>query len=360
MNNSYLAIGSSLPKLYNLFRKNGFRLHPKYILRLLLLLQSAIWSSVFGMVERKRMQKSLRKQALPEKPVFIIGHWRTGSTLLHQLMCLDEQFVSPSVFQVTVPDCFVSIEKYYKPFMGKMMGKKRPMDNVKFGPDAPQEDEFALFRMTQQSPLQKLVFPDGKGYFLMEDAVFSQANPPSAKWEKALLRFYKKLVNVSGKRLLIKNPFHSMRITSLRQLFPDACFIHIYRNPLDVVPSTINMWDIIARQNCLKKGWRKPEVAEVSRLYHMMLQHIDAGLMDMEEARSTAVKFEALEQDPVGEMKRVYAHLGLTWSARFEEAILAFLERERNYRKNVFHVPEADRATISKEMEGFMRAHGYG
>lgn len=359
MNNSYLAIGSSLPGLFNLFRKNSFRIHPKYILRVLLLLQSAIWSSVFGVAERKRMQKSLQKHPLPEKPVFIIGHWRTGSTLLHQLMCLDEQFVSPSVFQVTVPDCFVSIEKYYKPFMGKMMGKKRPMDNVKFGPDAPQEDEFALFRMTQQSPLQKLIFPEGKAYFLLEDDAFCPGKHPSVMWESALIRFYKKLVFTSGKRLLIKNPFHSMRLAALKKLFPDACFIHIYRNPLDVVPSTINMWDIIARQNCLKEGWQKPEVAEVSRLYRVMLEHIDDGLKGMKETKSTAVKFEALESDPVGEIKRIYAQLGLSWSERFEDAMLAFLERERDYRKNVFQMPEADRATIAREMEGFMREHGY-
>ncbi len=360
MNNSYLAIGTSLPKLFRLFRKNGFRTHPKFFLRVLLLLQSSIWSSVFGVIESRRFKSVLAQQPVPEKPVFIVGHWRTGSTLLHQLMSLDKQFISPTVFQVTVPDCFVSIEKYYKPFMGKVMGKKRPMDNVSFGPDAPQEDEFALFRMTQQSPLQKLVFPDQPGYFLMQDETFSRAMPPSADWEKALVRFYKKLAYTSGKRLLIKNPFHSMRIVGLKKLFPDACFIHIYRNPLDVVPSTMNMWDIIARQNCLKNGWRKPDVAEVSRLYRVMAEHIDVALKGMGKEASVRVKFEALENDPVGEVRRIYAHFGISWSAQFESAMAAFLERERDYRKNVFSLSDSEKETIRGEMQGFMREKGYG
>lgn len=328
-------------------------------MRVLVLLQSGIWSSIFAVADRIKYNKQIINTPVPSRPVFIIGHWRTGSTFLHQLMIQDDNFVSPSVFQVTVPDCFVSIEKYYKPVMRKVMGSRRPMDNVRFGPDAPQEDEFALFRMTLNSPLQSVIFPKTNRYFLLENDNMICDNSKITRWEKSLLFFCKKLCMGNNRQLLIKSPFHSMRINILNKLFPDAVFIHIFRNPYDVVPSTIRMWDIIARQNCLNNKWEKPSTREVVSLLKKMINTINRELKLLESNRYTVVKYEDLEASPVEEIKRIYRHLNLSFTQELEEKIGKFLDEEKDFQKNTHQLSESDKAIIYEEMSEFMVQNNY-
>lgn len=359
MKNSYVSIGSTLPVFFKLLGKNRFRIHPRYLFRMFMVFQSAVWSSVFKIIEKFKYDRKINMLPTPEKPVFIIGHWRTGSTFLHQLMTLDDRFVTPNVFQVTVPDCFISIEKYYKPVMRRLMDNKRPMDNVRFGPDAPQEDEFALFRLTLKSPLNKVVFPEKSGYFLTNDKNFSNAQDQTKKWEKAIFYFYKKLIFRNDKRILIKNPFHSMRLRTLMRLFPDAVFIHIFRNPLDVVPSTIRMWDIIGRQNCMNSNWEKPSTSDVVNLYKSMLQRIQNDLAEIEQTRYAEVKYEELEIDPLKTIRRIYSHFKLELTSELEQKIQEFLLEEKNFQKNVHALSHEDKEIIMYEMNEFMMQKGY-
>jgi omega-hydroxy-beta-dihydromenaquinone-9 sulfotransferase len=359
MKTSYVFIGATLRKIFRLFARNGFLIHPVYIFRFFLLFQSGIWSSVFKIVERIRYNRKINSLPPPEKPVFIIGHWRTGSTFLHQLMCLDDRFITPTVFQVTVPDCYLSIERYYKPVMRKMMDTTRPMDNVKFSPDAPQEDEFALFRLTLKSPLQNIVFPRKCKYFLTDDDNFINSSPVSRTWEKSIHYFYRKLVFRNGKRLLIKNPFHSMRLKTLQRLFPDAVFIHIYRNPLDVVPSTIRMWDIIARQNCMNKKWTKADLNEVLHLYQTMLRRIERDMSSLPADRFAEIRYEDLEKHPVQEIERIYDQLHLDFPDALKENIKQFIDAEKDFQKNEHHLNEQQVEVITSYMNEFMKEKGY-
>ncbi len=359
MKASYVAIGISTSKLFKMLKMNNFLYNPRYFFRLILLLQNAFWCSIFKRVEKKKFHKVIVKQAVPQKPVFIVGHWRTGSTFLHQLMSLDKNFATSSVYQVTVPECFISFEKYFKPTMRKMMGTKRPMDNVTFGPDAPQEDEFALLRMTLESPLYRIVFPKKSKYFLSDYESFMNENRMSEKWKQSLLYFYKKLTFGNNKQVLIKNPFHSMRIQTLCDVFPDARFIHIYRNPFDVIPSTIRMWDIIARQNCMNRKWTKPDVTEVSKLYQTMLNKIEADLSLMPEGRVSTVKYETFEKQPLEEIKRIYNEIGAEFHKELEEKIEKFLEDEKDFKKNEHRLNPEEIKIISKSLEKLISRESY-
>lgn len=359
MNSSYVGIGSSFSKVMKLIFKNKLAIHPRYLLRLFILLQGTLWTSTFGRVEKIKYKKKIASTPLPQKPVFIIGHWRTGSTFLHQLIHLDSNFTTPTVFQVTVPNCYISIEKYYKPFMKKMMHDKRPMDNVKFGPDAPQEDEFALLRLTLNSPLENMIFPMKEDYFLNNRPELLTDTSKTKEWAEALTYFYKKLAFTSGKRLLIKNPFHSMRIKLLKSIFPDAVFIHIYRHPYNVVPSTIRMWDIIARQNCLNNNWKKPTVKETAIHLRQMLQKIKSDLTETSKRQYTEVCYETLEKAPVETVKNIYQELDISFSKAFEESLNAFVEEEKGFIKNKYNLTTEDKRIIDAELAAFMAEKKY-
>jgi len=354
MKSAYLIAGMRLSRFIKLIFKNGMSLYPKYFVRFLFLLQNGVWASIFYRKEKKLYQKRIVEHTLSDDPIIIIGHWRTGSTFLHQLLALDNNLTTTNVFQGSIPDSFLSSRKSYEPIMGRALRGTRPMDQVKLSMDEPLEDEYALFRLSSYSPLENLVFPKLKGYFLNVFPGFLPEGKQLSDWKEALIHFYKKLTLLNNKTILIKNPFHSFRIKTLNEIFPNARYIHIIRNPHKVVPSTIRMWDIVGKQNAMNSKWQKPSIKEASELYKSMLLQIDEDLKSLPENRYCEIKFEELEKDPLMYVKEIYKHLNVQFSEEFEKQINDFLIGIKEYQKNKYEMPEDEKLEINNILEQWM------
>ena len=359
MKHSYLLAGTTLENFVKLLAKNGFSLYPDYFIRILFLLQNGLWASLFKMRKNQKFGKILKNHPVPRNPVFIIGHWRTGSTFLHQLMDLDDQFAAPTVFQVSIPDSFLVSRKYYEPVMSRVMRARRPMDNVKLGFDEPQEDEYALLKLTLDSPLVKLIFPESPDYFLKGYENFNPSPEGQGKWEKEMLNFCRKLDYASGKRIIFKNPFHSMRIQLLIKMFPDARFIHIHRHPYKVVPSTINMWNIVGKQNRLKKRWKAPEVKDVVSLLDKMYDKVQKDLSDLNENFWYEIQFEQFEKNPKTELQKMYNHFNWDFTSNFETGLESKLASLKDYKKNKYSISEKEKELIYKLLKKQFAHYNY-
>jgi omega-hydroxy-beta-dihydromenaquinone-9 sulfotransferase len=359
LKDSYLTAGIRLGPLIRMIRRNPVSLRPKYLCRMLFLAQSAFWSSLFSRLEALRYGRILAGQPVPGDPIFIIGHWRTGSTFLHQLMSQDPSMTSPTLFQVAEPDSFLTAFHYYKPIFKSFVSRHRPMDMVRLGMNEPQEDEYAIYRMTRYSPLEKLVFPERKGYFLTGVNAFLPEGNDLTDWEEKVSWFFRKVHFQTGKRIVSKNPFNSLRIPTLLKLFPGAQFIHIVRNPLDSVPSTINMWTIVQKQNCLNRNIHKPEVSEVCDVMNYMMRHISEQSGNVPEGRFCELRYEDLESDPAGMLKTLYNKLDIPFTKEFEENIRKFLIEVSGYKKNTFTLTDNEKETIRDKMKEFMARYCY-
>jgi omega-hydroxy-beta-dihydromenaquinone-9 sulfotransferase len=361
MEHSYILAGIRFPKFCGLLiRRKGITPTPRYLLRFLFLFQNSVWSSIFNLVEKIKYGNKIAATPLPSNPVIIIGHWRTGSTFLHQLLNLDSQFTTPTVFQVSVPEGFLVSAKYYKPIMDKVLAKKRPMDNVKLGFSEPQEDEYALLKMTQSSPLEELVFPKTTKYFLNSYYDFLPKKEHRNAWKKSFGGFMKRLaIQHPGKQIVLKNPFHSMRLTLLREMFPEAIFIHIYRHPYAVVPSSINMWNIVGRQNALKNKWKTPEAGDVARVMSGMQAYIARELKEIPDNRKYEIKFEELESNPQQSIEKLYKHFKWSLTDDTTQKVQHFLSDNRDYKKNSYTVSAEVKETIKEHLAGFMLEYGY-
>jgi omega-hydroxy-beta-dihydromenaquinone-9 sulfotransferase len=357
MKHSYILAGTTLGRLLKMILKNGISLNPKLLFRLLFLLQNGIWASFFKLREKAKYGKKLAEAPVVKDPVIIIGHWRTGSTLLHQLMSLDKNFVAPTVFQASLPDSFLVSEKYYRPVMSSMMSPTRPMDNVKLGFDEPQEDEYALLKLIGDSPLADVIFQKSNNYFLKSYPDFNPKNVE--EWKGAIMNFCNKLQFASNKRILLKNPFHSMRIELLRETFPDVKFIHIHRHPYKVIPSTINMWTIVAKQNRLKGTWKEPSIKETAEVLNNMLTQIRKDLSILPAGSFTEVNFENFEKDIPLSLKKIYQDIGLAYTQEFEENVKTYLSGLKNYKKNVFNLSENDKLYIRESLNDQFIYYGY-
>ncbi|MBN1108806.1 MAG: sulfotransferase [Bacteroidales bacterium] len=354
-----LLMGIRFITLMKMILRNGTGFRPLHILRIIVLIPTSILVEVFIIVEKLRSVRAVRKTIIEKPPVFIIGHWRSGTTLLHQLLALDTRFTTPTLVQTVAPEHFLFSSKYWIPIMEKTMPPKRPMDEVVVGPLDPMEDEWALLRMNVQTPLEKIFFPSRTADFLSCREEFLPEGKDRTRWGKCLLTFLGKITLCTGKRIILKNPFHTPRIRLLNDLLPGSKFIHIVRHPYKIVPSAINMWNILAAENAFKGGWKEPDVKRTAAMVEWFRKKVDDDKTILAPGQFVELRYEDLEKDPVKEISRVYNCLGISFSSEFEGAILRFMEEKKAYRKNVFILSAEDREAINKSLGDYMKCYGY-
>ena len=113
----------------------------RYTPRVLFLTALATWNSLLAFVETVLHGRSIASATTNTRPVFILGHPRTGTTHLFNLMALDAQrFNTCTTFHCGFPSCFLWFKRF-KGLLAGMVPKTRPMDNMALGLDTPQEDE---------------------------------------------------------------------------------------------------------------------------------------------------------------------------------------------------------------------------
>jgi hypothetical protein len=354
-----LLMGIRFSSLMKLIIKNGISITPVHLLRLVVLIPTSLLCEIFTLVEKIKYNKKIRETRIEKPPIFIIGHWRSGTTLLHQLASLDSRFTTPSFIQTVIPDHFLFSTKYWVPVIKKVMPPKRPMDEVEMGPLDPMEDEWALIRLEAPTPFVKVFFPFRKNRFITGTDEFVPTGESLTIWKEKFMLFLKKITLFTGKQIILKNPFHTPRISILTEMFPGAKYIHIIRNPLKIVPSAINMWNIVVGENAFRRGWESPGTEATARLVEQFRKSVDENRKKLAGGSFSEVRYEDLEKDPVKELKRIYGELEMEFSPEHEEKIIRFMEVKKNYRKNIFNLSQDDKEIICRELEGYMKMYGY-
>src|SRR5262249_48831511 len=175
----------------------------------------------------------------------------------------------------------------------------------------PQEDEFALCMLGQPSPYLTIAFPNRPPQD--QEAFDLESMPPAAQvaWQHAFHRLLQALTLKSPRRLVLKSPTHSCRIKTLLELFPDARFVHIVRDPYVVFPSTVNLWKSLYEMH----GLQKPTFVGLEEYVFHTFTHLYAQLKKgkalVAPGRFHELRYEELVRDPVGQMRALYEHLGL-------------------------------------------------
>ena len=102
-----------------------------------------ILSTCVSFQERK-YKKLLADKPMENDPLFILGHWRSGTTFVHNNFAQDKHFGYTTTYQTVFPHYVMALQGFFKPTMGWLMPDKRPTDNMELAPDLPQEEEFAI------------------------------------------------------------------------------------------------------------------------------------------------------------------------------------------------------------------------
>ena len=179
---------------------------------------------------------------LPTKMVFIVGLWRSGSTVLHRLLTDATGWATPRTWQ-----CFRPADFLLAP-APRARQESRPMDEGLVGTFTPQEDEFAALLIGERSLYRAFIDPrrlDELTDLLYQWKSLDPAAPPlSGRWEI----FLKAVSQGRPGPLLLKSPNHTFRLPWLASRFPEAQFVWLTRPKKDVLPSNWRMWSAMIQR----------------------------------------------------------------------------------------------------------------
>jgi len=329
-------LGADPMTLVRLVRSN--RIPPSMWPRLTAFFGSALARAPLSLAERAWISVRADPLETMQPPVFILGHWRSGTTHLFNLMSRDPRFAWPDPITTGLPWNALLLGRVLRPLLELALPESRLIDNVEVNPDSPQEDEIALASMHDLSYYHALYFPERlaahfeRGAFPGEHDIAPDATARRAR----RLRHYsrKLLLNMPGDTLLVKNPIYTGQVAWLRSIWPNARFVHIHRNPYVVFDSTCNFYQKLLPAYALQPFDAEAAEPVILDAYPRMLERLYSDTADLPENRFVEIAYAELDEQPMACLKRVYAQLGLAGfddqAPRFE----TYLESIQGYEKN--------------------------
>jgi hypothetical protein len=352
--------GMTLGVWLKLLVRNRFAVSPRFWLAAAGITVVSLVNSCCACLQSLLLGRRIAGTEIREPPIFILGHWRSGTTLLQQLFAQDERLAFPTAYECFAPWSSLVTGWFVARWLRFLHPKRRPMDNMAAGPEQPHEDEFALLNMGLPSPYAQLAFPNRPvAEELLDFDGFSTVE--IRRWQNGLLRFLRQLTwRARGKPLVLKSPPHTARIRLLLELFPDARFVHIVRDPRRVFPSTVWLWQSLAEVHGLQRprgeGLEKRVFRDLSRMYRALWKQKEL----IPPENFCEIRYEDLVRNPVAEMRRIYGRLRLGQFDQVRPKIEQYFEREKTYQTNCFQLePEAE-AEISRRWRDFIQTYQYG
>jgi omega-hydroxy-beta-dihydromenaquinone-9 sulfotransferase len=322
---------------------------PRSYLQVAIIFASAVLRWPACMVEALRVARRVATVSFEPPPVFIVGHWRSGTTFLHNLMSRDPAFCFPTIVDVLRPYDFYPnpLDFITRSVIVRFLPPTRPMDDMRLDPESPQEDELALATMGAPSFFNCIFFPQRVTERFAEDVLLVSANDKSLRlWREALRYYLGKLAALNpGRRLLLKNPAHSARIPQLRALFPGAKFIHIHREPSAVFQSTQRLYRTLLPLLALQ-DYRPADIEDhILSAYPQLMTRLLDALAALPAGDVSVVRYDELVADPTNTVKRIYRDLDLGDFDRVKSAIAAYATENRRVSSGFSRL---DRRTASR------------
>jgi omega-hydroxy-beta-dihydromenaquinone-9 sulfotransferase len=351
--------GITLGRWLRVLRENRFAVDRPYWGRAALITLASVPNTLLAAWENALYGRKVR-DAQVAPPVFVLGIWRSGTTHLHNLLAQDDRFAYPNFCQVVYPHTFLSAEKTHARLLRAFLPERRLQDSVRLGVREPQEEEYALCSLTGRSLLLSLAFPRRAEHYDRYVTLRGLSGQELTEWKAALTWFLKKLSLKYGRPLVLKSPGHTCRIRLLLELFPGAKFVHVHRDPYAVFQSTRHTVQKVAPLMALQR----PDYGDVDEralrqyreVYDVFFE--ERGLIP--KGHFHEVRFEALEADPVGQVRGIYEALGLPDFRQAEPALWRYVESLSGYRKNTLpELPAGMRQRIAGEWRRCFEEWGY-
>ncbi len=279
-----------------------------------------------------------------KQPIFIIGHPRSGTTFFHDSLNELDNVVAPRMIDCLFPLLNRSFEFMLVPILEKVLPETRLMDKMKVSWKSPQEEEFGMALMSPYSSVNFLFAPR-KSREVLANYVLLSNSRAKARWLSSHWRFARKIQTMNkGKTLVFKSPGNTARIHEILELYPDAKFIHIVRNPQDVIPSTLNLYEKILPEFSLQDESKLDLNAFAFDYYEQVMHKFIATKGQLKKGQLAELKYEDFIQAPIEVLDRIFSEIDVPFSSA---SLNTFFESRKNFSRNKFN----ENTALSKEID---------
>jgi omega-hydroxy-beta-dihydromenaquinone-9 sulfotransferase len=351
--------GMSLGGWMRLLWRNRFDVAPRRIGMAVIITCIGCFNAVLWFLQFIFLGRKIERTEIKDDPIFVIGHWRSGTTLLHELLVLDGRHTFPDTFACFSPNHFLVSGWCVKPLLQFLLPARRPMDNMLAGWSHPQEDEFALCNLGIPSPYLTNVFPNRPPQYQEYLDMCGVPAADAARWKRAFLWFLKCITLRNPKRIVLKSPPHTARIRTLLEIFPRAKFVHIVRDPYSIFPSTVNLWKRLYRDEGLQVPKYDGLDEHVFRTFTRMYEAFERSRELIGPGQFCEVRYEELVADPIEQMRRVYDELQLCDFDAVRPAIEQYFAGQKDYKTNRYQMTPELHAEITRRWGTFLKQYGY-
>ena len=355
--NLSILAGSELGNMMRLFANN--KVDSTYYLKLLGVTGVGLISTPFHWYEKLYYHNKLKNHSI-EDPVFILGHWRSGTTLVQNIMSLDPQAGFVSTLQSLFPEVVAS-KSVFRYFMQLTLPERRPVDNMRLNADYPMEEEFAIGNTNSYSFYNGWCFPQEMIDFYKKAIEFEGLTDGEIQqWKADYLRILKKAAFEANRdRLVIKNPPHTGRIPMLLEMFPNAKFIHIHRNPVNVFLSTRKLYRSTSENIRFQRISDEELENKILEVYKLIMNHYWATKDLIPAGNLKEIRFEEFEQDPYNGTKEIFDDLALPGFDKAAPRFKAYIDSRRNFKRNKHQISREELDKVLNEWGFAMERWGY-
>jgi hypothetical protein len=387
--------GITFAQWYRLVRKyRGDIEYFRYFPRLVFLTVMSMFNALFACVEMVCYGSAISKTIVDDDPVIIVGHPRTGTTHLHNLLTLDEDsFYTCTTFDVGFPSSFLLFPKRVREMLKTIMDDTRPMDNMRLAHDSPQEDEVATNQLSSclASPYAPLMFPKLEEKFRPfyrldgEDEEYPCKLEDARIWRDNFWYFVQKVTYAAEnsrkkddalkkkrRRLVLKSPVHMARIKLLARMFPKAQFLVCHRHPYETFQSAANMADKYYWSCFLQAPRNREEIEEfIFRQGEILHDAYEKDLKDIDDLtpRVMEIPFKELDEKPLQTLEKIYNKFEFKprkekyKGSDAETKAKAYIESAalKNFKKNAFSadLSRATKREINRRWRTWFRLFDY-
>lgn len=350
-------MGSNLCTWLRFLWRNGKHINWKFYPKLVVITLMICLYAPLRFWERLRFDRRIRETKV-KSPVFILGHQRSGTTYLHYLLGRDPQFGYLSVKESFMPWIYLTAKRHLEWMLGRNMPDQRPMDNLRLGMDLPTEPEYALGNMTVSTMLAGYMIPSQLKEVFKKTVLFEDETAKK-EWQAALRYSMQKLTLLhGGKRILSKAPEDLGRVKEILEVFPDAKFIHIYRDPYRVYFSTERLYEItlpLVALQYVKDYDVKRFIVEAYR--DSFTRYFEARKL-VPEGNLVEIKYEDFIGNEMEMLREAYQSLGMDFEAASRH-INAEVKSYEGYQTNKYEYDSKRMEEIYTAWEPIFKELGY-
>jgi hypothetical protein len=316
----------------------------------------------FRWIERIRDHRRISRTKLEEPPWFVIGFWRGGTTLMHELLTADKRFFYVTTYQTIFPE-LMHAKPVLKSLTKFFMPDYRPVDKMKLDLEYPQEEEIGIANYHRYSFYHFFYFPHD--YPSIRDSSLKlreQGERRVQKW----LDTYQTLVikaylnqNRSGNVFLSKNPANTYRIRELLKKYPNAKFIYLYRDP-DRVLSSFYLFisqviDGIGFQVIEKERFNE----FMTDLFKLMIERFEEDKTAIPEKNLVEIGFEDFVKEPREYLTKIYRQFNTTIDKATAEKIEKTLSKYKDHKSGQYKIDPVIKGLVEEHFTEWMKEKGY-